>query len=107
MTENACFFFWELAHHRSFKGQSLSHLNLERKIPNGQFPNHRDSKNANICTAAVTKKRFHVYNKTDHKPQVSQKGQEKMWAKNRDRKQCQKEEFYCSSSPVDAIELLI
>ena len=34
------------------------------------------------------KKRFHVYNKTDHKPQVSQKGQEKMWAKNRDRKQC-------------------
>ena len=71
------------------EGQSLSHLNLERKIPNGQFPNHRDSKNANICTAAVTKKRFHVYNKTDHKPQVSQKGQEKMWAKNRDRKQCQ------------------
>ena len=55
-------------------------------------------------------KRFHVYNKTDHKPQVSQKGQEKMWAKNRDRKQCQKEEFYSSqnsSSPVDAIELLI
>ena len=48
VTENACFFLGTCPPPK-FEVSSLSHLNLEPKIP-GQFQNPRDSKNANICS---------------------------------------------------------